>query len=71
MSSGATTSNQSGLGSNGNEKVLRIPQSSSITGDSPSDYLVLYTGPSLGEGFLADLAVSFGFMAYHLEVPVV
>ena len=29
-------------GSNGNEEVLRIPQSSSITGTSPSDCLVSY-----------------------------
>ena len=35
--SGATTSFQSRPGSNGNEGVLRIPQSSSITGASPSD----------------------------------
>ena len=35
-------------GSNGNEGVLRIPQSSSIAGTSPSDYLVSYLGHSLG-----------------------
>ena len=29
-------------GSNGNERVLRIPQSPSITGTSPSDRLVSY-----------------------------
>ena len=34
--SGANTPNQSGLGSDGNEMVLRIPQNSSITGSSPS-----------------------------------
>ena len=39
---------QSGPGSNGNEGVLHIPQSSSITGTSPSDCLVLYPGHSLG-----------------------
>ena len=33
---------QSGLGSNGNEVELQIPQSSSLTGASPSDCLVLY-----------------------------
>ena len=32
---------------NGNEGVFRIPQSSSITGTSASDYLVSYTGHSL------------------------
>ena len=33
---------QSGPGSDGNEGVLRIPQTSSITGASLSDYLVSY-----------------------------
>ena len=46
--SGATTPGQSGPGSDGNEGVLRIPQSSNITGTSPSDYLVSLTGHSLG-----------------------
>ena len=36
----------------GNEGVLRIPQSSSITKTSPSDCLVLYPGHSLGVGVL-------------------
>ena len=44
---------QSGPGSNGNEGVLRIPQSSSITGASPSDCLMFYTGYSLGGRVLA------------------
>ena len=48
--SGATTPGQSGPGSNGNEGVLRIPQSSSIAGTSPSDCLVSYPGHSLGGG---------------------
>ena len=38
--SGVTTPGQRGPGSNGNEGVLHIPQSSSITGASPSDCLV-------------------------------
>ena len=38
--SGNTTPGKSGPGSDGNEGVLRIPQSSSITGTSPSDCLV-------------------------------
>ena len=38
--SGATIPDQSGPGSNGNEGVLRILQSSSITGTSPSDCLM-------------------------------
>ena len=45
--SGATIPCQSGPGSNGNEGVLCIPQSSSITGTSPSDFLVSYPGHSL------------------------
>ena len=40
--SGATTAGQSGPGSDGNEGVLHIPQSSSTTGTSPSDCLVSY-----------------------------
>ena len=44
--SGATIPGQSGPGSDGNEEVLRIPQSPSITGTSPSDCLVSYWGDS-------------------------
>ena len=44
----ATIPGQSGPRSDGNEGVLRIPQSSSITGTSPSDCLVSYPGHSLG-----------------------
>ena len=40
--SGATTPDQNELGSDGNKGVLRIPQSSGITGNSPSDCLVSY-----------------------------
>ena len=47
---GATTPGQSGSRSDGNERVLRIPQSSSITGFSLSDCLVSYPGHSLGRG---------------------
>ncbi len=39
-----TTLGQSGPGRNDNEGLLHIPQSSSITGASPSDCLVLYPG---------------------------
>ena len=46
--SGFITPGQSGPGSNGKEGVLCIPQSSSITGASPLDYLVSYPGHSLG-----------------------
>ena len=45
--SSATTPGQSGPGSDGNEGVLRIPQSSSTAGTSPSDCLVSYPGHSL------------------------
>ena len=47
--SGATTLGHSGPGSGGNEGVLLIPQSSSITGTSPLDCLVSYLGHSLGK----------------------
>ena len=48
--SGAITLGQSWSGSNCNEGVLGITQSSSITGVLPSDYLELYPGHSLGVG---------------------
>ena len=48
--SGVTIPGQSGPECNGNEGVLSIPQSSSITGTSPSDCLVSYPGHSLGRG---------------------
>ena len=47
--SGTTTPGQSGPGSDGNEGVRRIPQSSSITGASSSDCFVSYLGHSLDE----------------------
>ena len=46
--SGATTPGQSKLVSNGNEGVIRIPQSSNITGASPSDCLMSNQGHSWG-----------------------
>ena len=48
--SGATILGQSGRGSNGNNGLLRIPQSSSITETSPSDCLVSYPRHSLRGG---------------------
>ena len=45
--SGATTPGQSKPGSDSNERVLHIPQSSSITGTSPSGHLVSYPEHSL------------------------
>ena len=47
--SGATTLGQSGPGSDDNEGLHCIPQSSSITGTSRSGYLVSYPGHLLGE----------------------
>ena len=46
--SGATTLGQNEAGSKSNERVLCIPQSSSIIETSPSDCLVSYPGHSLG-----------------------
>ena len=46
--SDATTPGQGGSGSNGNEGVLHIPYSSSITGALPSDGLMAYPEHSLG-----------------------
>ena len=45
-----TIQGQSEPGSNGNEGVLRIPQSSIIAGTSPIDCLVSYPGQSLRGG---------------------
>ena len=53
--SGATTLGQSGPGSNGIEGVLSVLQSSSITGASPSDYLISYARHLLREGVLPPL----------------
>ena len=47
----ATTLDQSGPGSNGNKGVLRIPQSFSIIGASPSDCLVSYPGHTFGKSY--------------------
>ena len=49
--SGTTTLGLSGPWSDGNKGVLHIPQSSSITGASPSDCLVSYPERSLGESY--------------------
>ena len=50
--SGATTLGQDGPRGNGNEEVLRIPQSSRITGTSPSDCLMSYIRTLVGMGNL-------------------
>ena len=49
--SGALTPSESGPGSNGNEEMFCIPQSSSITGTSPLDCLVSYPGHWLRESY--------------------
>ena len=49
--SGATTPGQNGPGSDGNEGLLLIPQSFSISGTSLSYCLVSYPGHSLGESY--------------------
>ena len=46
-----TTPGQSGPESDGNEGVLRVPQSPSIAEASPSDCLVSPSGHSLGESY--------------------
>ena len=48
--SDAITPGQSRLGSDGNEGILGVPQSSSIFRASPSDGWLLYPGQSFGEG---------------------
>ena len=48
--SSATTPGQSGPENDGNEEVLRIPQTSCSTGTLPSDCLVSYSAHLLGEG---------------------
>ena len=49
--SGATTPEQSGLGSDGNEGILCVSQSSNITEASPSDCFVSYPGYLLGGSY--------------------
>ena len=49
--SGTTTLIKSGPGSNGNEGILRISQSSSITGTLPLDCLLSYPGHKLRESY--------------------
>ena len=63
--SGATTVDQCGPESDGNKGVLRIPQSSSITGAAPSDCLVSYLGHSLRETY-----PSAELQSVHFTAPV-
>ena len=57
------TSIDLGLGSDGNEEELRIHQTSSITGTSPSDCLESYPKHSLWESYLAAEKQSVYFTA--------
>ena len=66
----ATTPGRSGPGSHGNEGVLRILQSSSIIGTSPSNCLVSYTGHSLEESYVSVEKKSVCFTA-QLTRPLV
>ena len=51
----STIPGQSEPGSNGNEGVLRIPQSPSITGTSSADPLMLYPGHTwVGEAYSSE-----------------
>ena len=47
---GATTPGHSGPGSDGNEAILHFPQTSSINGAAPSDWLMSYSGHLFGRG---------------------
>ena len=65
---GAITPGQSG--SDGNEGLLRILQSSSITGASPSNCLMSYPGDSLGESYPSakiQLVYSTAILGYVAE----
>ena len=57
---GTTTPDQSGTGSNGNERVLHIPQSSR-TRASPSDCLVSYLGHPLGRRSYSSADMQTGY----------
>ena len=48
---GATTPAQGRPGNDGNEGVLRIPQSSGISVATPSDCLLSYPGHSFGKSY--------------------
>ena len=56
--SDVTIPNQSGPGSDSNEGVLHIPQSSSITGASPSDCLMSYPWHLLVMGSYLSIEIS-------------
>ena len=63
--SGATTPGQNGLGSNGNKGVFCVPQTTSITGASPSNFFVSYPRHSLVESY-----TSTEMQSVYSAVPV-
>ena len=66
--SGATTPGQSGPGSDGNEGLLRIPESSSITETSIWYCFVSYPGHSLGEGYYPSAEVLSVYSAFPVDL---
>ena len=66
--SDATTQGQNGPGSNGNEGVLCLPQSSSITEASPLDCLVSYLEHLLGESAEMQLVYSSGPVDWAMSI---
>ena len=65
---GATTPNQSETGSNGNEGVLCIPQSSRISRASPLDFLMSYSGLSLEVGLTPQQRCSLCILQPQLKI---
>ena len=65
----ATSPGHSRPGGDEYEEVLCISQSSSITGTSPSDYLVTYPGHSLGRGLTPLLRCSRCIIQSQLTSP--
>ena len=69
-----TITGQSGSGFDGNEELLRFPQNSSITGASPSDFLVSYPGHSLERDLIPPVGVfhsltRVGFWIQNIPPP--
>ena len=68
--SGSSTPGQSTPRSGGNEGVLHIPQSFSITGSSLSDCLVLYSGHSLAAEMQPVYSETLADWTTEVAVPV-
>ena len=62
---------QSGLGNNGNERVLCIPQSSSITEASSTDGFVSYPGHSLRKSYPSAGMQLFYFVIFHHFLEII